>query len=116
MENITLTNIEKKYDFFTSVSTAQVRTYMCLKVLFGMETFKCNSQNYLLYPPDAYFGLAFATQPLRVEIFSTLTEGGRSNLLMGDMYNRYACPLQPGRHLTLKLFIQGHPRRAKVPM
>ena len=31
-----------------------------------------------------------------------------------DMYNRYTCPLQPCRHLTLKLLIQGHPRSAKV--
>ena len=31
------------------------------------------------------------------------------------MYNRYTCPLQPGRHLTLKLLIQGHPQSAKVP-
>ena len=31
------------------------------------------------------------------------------------MYNRYICPLQPCRHLTLKLLIQGHPRSAKVP-
>ena len=30
------------------------------------------------------------------------------------MYNRYTCPLQPCRHLTLKLLIQGHPRDAKV--
>ena len=37
------------------------------------------------------------------------------NLFIGDMYNRYACPLQPCRHLTLKLLIQGHPRSAKVP-
>ena len=33
---------------------------------------------------------------------------------MGDMYNRYICPLQPCRHLTFKLLIQGHPRSAKV--
>ena len=31
------------------------------------------------------------------------------------MYNRYICPLQACRHLTLKLFIQGHPQSAKVP-
>ena len=31
------------------------------------------------------------------------------------MYNRYTCLLQPCRHLTLKLFIQGHPWNAKVP-
>ena len=37
------------------------------------------------------------------------------NLLIVDMYNRYTCSLQPCRHLTLKLLIQGHPRRAKVP-
>ena len=30
------------------------------------------------------------------------------------MYNRYTCLLQPYRHLTLKLLIQGHPRSAKV--
>ena len=31
------------------------------------------------------------------------------------MYNRYICPLQACRNLTLKLFIQGHPWSAKVP-
>ena len=31
------------------------------------------------------------------------------------MYNAYKCPLQPCRHLTLKLLIQGHPWSAKVP-
>ena len=30
------------------------------------------------------------------------------------MCNRYTCPLQPCRHLTLKLLIQGHPWIAKV--
>ena len=30
------------------------------------------------------------------------------------MYNRYICPLQPSRHLTLKLLIQGHPHSAKL--
>ena len=30
------------------------------------------------------------------------------------MYNKYTCLLQPYRHLTLKLLIQGHPRSAKV--
>ena len=37
------------------------------------------------------------------------------NLFIGDIYNRYICPLQPCTHLTLKLLIQGHPRSAKVP-
>ena len=41
--------------------------------------------------------------------------GRRLNLFIGDMYDRYTCPLQPCRHLTLKLLIQGHPRSAKVP-
>ena len=41
--------------------------------------------------------------------------GRRLNLLIGDMFNRYTCPLQPCRHLTLKLLIQGHPWSAKVP-
>ena len=41
--------------------------------------------------------------------------GRRLNLFIGDMYNRYSCPLQHCRHLTLKLLIQGHPRSAKVP-
>ena len=36
------------------------------------------------------------------------------NLFIGDMCNRYTCPLQPCTHLTLKLLIQGHPRSAKV--
>ena len=40
--------------------------------------------------------------------------GRRMNVLIGDMYNRYTCPLQPCRHLTLKLLIQGHPQSAKV--
>ena len=37
------------------------------------------------------------------------------NLFIGDMYNTYICPLQPCRHLTLKLLIQGHPQSVKVP-
>ena len=41
--------------------------------------------------------------------------GRRLNFFIGDMYNRYTCPLQSCRHLTLKLLIQGHPRSAKVP-
>ena len=40
--------------------------------------------------------------------------GRRMNLFIGDMYNRYTCPLQPCRHLTLKLLIQGHSRSSKV--
>ena len=40
--------------------------------------------------------------------------GRRLNVFIGDMCNRYICPLQPCRHLTLKLLIQGHPRSAKV--
>ena len=36
------------------------------------------------------------------------------NLFIGDMYDRYICPLQPCKHLTLKLLIQGHPQSAKV--
>ena len=39
----------------------------------------------------------------------------RLNLLIGDMYNGYTCPLLPCRHLTLKLLIQGHPQSAEVP-
>ena len=31
------------------------------------------------------------------------------------MYSTNTYPLQPCRHLTLKLLIQGHPRSAKVP-
>ena len=31
------------------------------------------------------------------------------------MYNTYTCPVQPCRHLTLKLLIQGHPKSGKVP-
>ena len=30
------------------------------------------------------------------------------------MYDRYTCPLQPCRHLTLKLLIQVRPQSAKV--
>ena len=41
--------------------------------------------------------------------------GRRLNIFIGDMYNRYTCPLQPSRYLTLKLLIQGHPGSAKVP-
>ena len=40
--------------------------------------------------------------------------GRRLNVFIGDMYNRYTCPLQPCTHLTLKLLIQGHPRSAEV--
>ena len=40
--------------------------------------------------------------------------GRRLNLFIGNMYNRYTCPLQPCTHLTLKLLIQGHPRSAEV--
>ena len=38
----------------------------------------------------------------------------RLNLFIGDMYNRYTCPLQFCRHMTLKLLIQGHTQSAKV--
>ena len=31
------------------------------------------------------------------------------------MYNRYTCPLQPCRHLILKLLIPGHTQNVKVP-
>ena len=31
------------------------------------------------------------------------------------MFNRYTCPLQPCRHLILKLLIQGHLWGTKVP-
>ena len=31
------------------------------------------------------------------------------------MYNTFICPLQPCKHLTLKLLIQGHPWSAKEP-
>ena len=41
--------------------------------------------------------------------------GRRLNLFIGDIYNKYTCPLQPCRHLTLKLLIQGHLWSAKVP-
>ena len=37
------------------------------------------------------------------------------NLFIDDMYNKYTCPIQAQRHLTLKLFIQGHLQRTKVP-
>ena len=30
------------------------------------------------------------------------------------MYDRYVCPLQPCRHLTLKLLIQSHPWSVEV--
>ena len=40
--------------------------------------------------------------------------GRRLTLFIGDMYNRYTCPLQPCTHLTLKLLTQGHPRSAEV--
>ena len=40
--------------------------------------------------------------------------GRRLNLFIGDIYNRYTCPLHPCTNLTLKLLIQGHPRSAKV--
>ena len=40
--------------------------------------------------------------------------GRRLNVFIGDMYNRYICPLHSCRHLTLKLLIQGHQQSAKV--
>ena len=40
--------------------------------------------------------------------------GRRLNLFIADLYDRYICPLQTCRHLTLKLLIQGHPRSAEV--
>ena len=40
--------------------------------------------------------------------------GRRLNLFIGDMYNRYTCPLQPCGRLTLKLLIQGHLQSAEV--
>ena len=40
--------------------------------------------------------------------------GRRLNVFIGDMYNIYICPLQPCRHLTLKLLIQCHPLSAEV--
>ena len=40
--------------------------------------------------------------------------GTRLNVFIGDMYNRYICPLQPCRHFTLKLLIQGHTESAEV--
>ena len=49
-----------------------------------------------------------------IYIFPLAVSGGRLNLLIGDMSNRYTCPLQPCRHLPLKLLIQGHPQSAKV--
>ena len=47
-------------------------------------------------------------------IYIFLLAGRRLNVFIGDMYNRYICPLQPCRHSTLKLLIQGHPWSAKV--
>ena len=41
--------------------------------------------------------------------------GRNLNLFIGDRYNRYTCPLQPCRHLTLKLLIQDYQCSAKVP-
>ena len=41
--------------------------------------------------------------------------GRKLSLFIGDMYNRSTCPLQPCRHLTLNLLIQGHPWSARVP-
>ena len=35
-------------------------------------------------------------------------------MFIGYVYDRYICPVQPCRHLTLKLLIQGHPRSAEV--
>ena len=37
------------------------------------------------------------------------------NAFIGERYNKYICPVQPCRHLTLKLVTQGHPQRTKVP-
>ena len=49
-----------------------------------------------------------------IHIFLLFLIGRRLNLFIGDMYNRYTCLVQPCRHLTLKLLIQGHPRSAEV--
>ena len=40
--------------------------------------------------------------------------GRRLNLFIGAMYDRYICPLQPCRHWTLKLLIQGNAQSAEV--
>ena len=40
--------------------------------------------------------------------------GRRLNLFIADMHDRYICPLQPCRHLTLKLLIQRHPWSAEL--
>ena len=47
-------------------------------------------------------------------IYIFLLAVSHRNLFIGDMYNRYTCPLQPCTHLTLKLLIQGHPQSAEV--
>ena len=54
---------------------------------------------------------------LKLSAFSTgcFSIGRRLNLFIGDMYNRYTCPLQPCRHLILKPLIQDHPWSTKVP-
>ena len=55
-----------------------------------------------------------AATGISLKIFDIFLLAGRLNLFIGDMYNRYTCPLQPCTHLTLKLLIQGYPRSAEV--
>ena len=50
-----------------------------------------------------------------IYLYSLVLATRRLNLFIDHMYNRYTCPLEACRHLTLKLFIQGHPRSAKIP-
>ena len=58
--------------------------------------------------------MAAAGISLKIIYVFLLAVSHRLNVFIGDMYNRYICPLQPCRHLTLKLLIQGHPQSAKV--
>ena len=48
-----------------------------------------------------------------VYLYTGCFSGRRLNLFIGDMYNRYTCPLQPCRHFTLKL-LQGQTRIVKL--
>ena len=73
---------------------------------------------------DVFIGVSFSETEISLILKSKMAStflywlfliGRRLNLFIGDMHNRYICPIQSCRHLTLKLLIQGNPRSAKEP-
>ena len=83
-----------------------------------------SEENYTKFAGNLHWGVRFSGtemasgghffEKLYTFFYWLLVIGRRLNLFIADMYNRYTCLLQPYRHLTLKLLIQGHPRSAKV--